>query len=122
MRKKLVFGGPGLVQPQYTWFYSALTRGMLHGHPGDEALCVTAKEAAALTDSAFDGIPRNTKSWQAEHDKRFSGFAGIKLILVGEAEGYVKRGQASFKNCNDSPEKWLGIETNKTAEAPAKEE
>lgn len=115
MRKKLVFGGPRLKNPQYTWFYSALTRGMLHGHPGDEALCVTAKEAAGLTEAAYTGIPRNTQHWTAEHDERFTGFAGVKLILDTEAEGYVKRGQAKFQKCKDDPGAWLGIDTKKTA-------
>ena len=122
MRQKLVFGGPRLQDPQYTWFYSAITRGMLHGHPGDEALCISKKEAAALQQDAYRDIPRSTKNWQAEHDKRFSSFAGVKLILTDEAEGYVKRGQASFKKCRDTPESWLGIDKQVTAHDAAEKE
>ncbi len=109
MRKKLVFGGEKLNDPQYTWFYSALTRGMVHGHPGDEALILTKAEADALKDRVYADLPRDLRSWTGKHSAHFSTFAGKKLILESEAQGYVIRKQAHIEDANTEPEEVLGM-------------
>lgn len=121
MRKKLVFGGDRLTDPQYTWFYSALTRGMLHGHPGDEVLIVTQDEANELGKAVYDGLPRDVKQWGGAHQAQFSTFAGVKMILDSEAAGYVKNRQAVFVDTDDDPRAWLGLKRKKLTASSAVE-
>jgi hypothetical protein len=57
---KLIFGGPKLAEPSYTWFSQAITNGILHGPPGDEAIIVTKTEAAKWKAALYRGLPNDT--------------------------------------------------------------
>jgi hypothetical protein len=119
-RKRLKFGGDRLRDPQWTWFYSALTRGQLHGHPGDEALIVSKDEASELSKRMYAGIPSDTRAWTGDHEDKWRGFAGKKLILASHAQGYVTRKQAQVVESDDDPlTEYLGIKSQTAAPEPA---
>lgn len=109
MGKLLVFGGPRLHDPQYTWFYSAIHRGMLHGHPGDVAFIVSKDEAKELESEVYGSLGRNVDAWTKDEWQTFTKYAGKKLILADQATGYVDRLQAEIVDINQDVRSFLGL-------------
>ena len=129
-RKKLVFGGENLIDPQFCHFPCAITGGSparprdggaLHGHPGDEALIVTAQEAGELKRECYEsrGVMHHPSQWSDVDAVGFSTFGGKKLILDSVAPGYVARRQGHIDDCDIDPRELLGLKKVTKAARPA---
>ncbi len=117
-RKQLRFGGDRLIDPQYCNFPSAITRGPLHGHPGDIAVVVSKEEAKELRDELYRRLTPNALGWSEEEVQHYSTFGGKKLILENEAFGYVTRGQGVIEDSKLDPRKVVSLRKKRVARKP----
>lgn len=90
-RKIIRFGGPGLQEPQWVPFDSAITGGILHGHPGDEVPVITQTEATMIRQELYAGLHGPPASWTADQMRIYGAFAGKKAILDTEVHRFIKR-------------------------------
>lgn len=112
-RQILTFGGPKLRDPRYTVFDSAITRGTLHGHPGDEVLVITPDEAEKWRARLYADLPRDPNDWTPAHVIAYATFAGRKAILEKDVRHYVTRMQfATLEDREVDVASYFGLEVN----------
>lgn len=145
--KVLIFGGEKLVDPTYTWFHSAITGMILHGHPGDVAAIISPTEQREILGQVYGHSPpenfhKMTEAQQGEWRKNCMGLMspeqrealrkmlGKKVVLFDglpnhNAEQYVKNDQAVIEDWGDTEgDIWdfLGIENPMMADAVQQDE
>jgi len=128
----LVFGGRRLSHPQFTYFTSALTGLILHGHPDDEAAIVTQDEQIDLLREVYNQEPPSgfaglsdvkQQRWRIacidlmsdERRDHYRTFLGAKVLLAGtgrrqcHADPYVKNEQARIEERDGTVREFLHL-------------